>query len=86
MLLSMGVSSDFTPLYFVLVLSSFGNFSPTPGGSGTFEALMAAVLTFFLPHITFATALAVAIIFRLTTYWPGLAIGYLALNSLGNGG
>ncbi|MFB6191252.1 MAG: lysylphosphatidylglycerol synthase transmembrane domain-containing protein, partial [Candidatus Nanohaloarchaea archaeon] len=44
-LLSLGFDVDFTPLYFVLTLVSFGNFSPTPGGSGTFEALMAWLLT-----------------------------------------
>lgn len=84
-LLSMGITPDFTPLYFVLSLSSLGNFAPTPGGSGAFEALMAGIITFFLPGTSFATALVVAIIFRLTTYWPGLLIGYLSLNTLENG-
>lgn len=84
-LLALGVQVDFTPLYFVIALSAIGNFSPTPGGSGTFEALMAGLLTVFVP-ISFASALAAAIIFRLTTFWPGLVIGYISLNTLGNGG
>ncbi|MFB6190189.1 MAG: lysylphosphatidylglycerol synthase transmembrane domain-containing protein [Candidatus Nanohaloarchaea archaeon] len=84
-LLSLGMEVDFTPLYFVLTVVSLGNFSPTPGGSGTFEALMAWLLTVFVPGMTFASALVAAIIFRLTTYWPGLAIGYVSLNMLGNG-
>lgn len=84
-LLSVGHPTNFTPLYFVITLSAFGNFSPTPGGSGTFEAIMAGLLTVFVT-IDFATALVVSILFRLTTYWPGLIIGYLSLNSLENGG
>lgn len=84
-LLSVGHPTNFTPLYFVITLSAFGNFSPTPGGSGTFEAIMAGLLTVFI-SIDFATALVVAILFRLTTYWPGLIIGYLSLNSLESGG
>lgn len=83
-LLSVGVPTDFTPLYFVVALAGIGNFSPTPGGSGTFEALMAGLLTVFVP-IQFASALVVAIIFRLTTYWPGILIGYVTLNLLENG-
>ncbi|MFB6209445.1 MAG: lysylphosphatidylglycerol synthase transmembrane domain-containing protein [Candidatus Nanohaloarchaea archaeon] len=83
-LLSVGFSPDFTPLYFILALSSLGNFSPTPGGSGTYEALMAGLLSFFL-GINFATALVVAIIFRLTTFWPGLIVGYLFLNKIEKG-
>jgi len=85
LLLAVGVESDFTPLYFVLALSSLANFTPTPGGSGTFEAAMAGFLTFFVT-IDFASALTVAIIFRLTTYWPGLLIGYLSLNTLERNG
>jgi uncharacterized protein (TIRG00374 family) len=84
-LLSLGIQTDFTPLYFVLTLGSLGNFTPTPGGSGTFEALMAGLLTVFLPSVSFASALVAAILFRLTTYWPGLLIGYISLNTLGKG-
>lgn len=85
-LLALGVHAEITPLYFVLALSALGNFSPTPGGSGTFEALMAGLLSSFLPGLGFAQALLAAIIFRLTTYWPGLLLGYISLNTLGRGG
>lgn len=84
-LLSVGIDANIAPLYFVLALGSLGSFAPTPGGSGAFEAVMAGLLTVFVP-ITFASALVVAIIFRLTTFWPGLLIGYFALNALENGG
>lgn len=80
---SVGLQTDFTPLYFVIAISSLANFTPTPGGSGAFEATMAGVLTFFL-SINFEVAVVVAILFRLTTYWPGLLVGYLSLLSLEN--
>ncbi|MFB6245686.1 MAG: YbhN family protein [Candidatus Nanohaloarchaea archaeon] len=83
-LLSFGHSPDFTPLYFIIALSGLANFSPTPGGSGTFEAAMASLISVFLP-VSFATGLSVAIVFRLTTYWPGILLGYGSLNLLEGG-
>lgn len=82
---SMGSHPDFTPLYFVIALSGLSNFAPTPGGSGAYEATMAGILTFFF-SINFEVAVAVAIIFRLTTYWPGLIAGYLSFISFEAGG
>ncbi|MFB6242441.1 MAG: YbhN family protein [Candidatus Nanosalina sp.] len=83
-LLSVGVTSDFTPLYFVVTLAALANFAPTPGGSGAFEGAMAGLLTFFI-QIDFASALVVAILFRMTTYWPGLLLGYISFNTLEHG-
>lgn len=80
-LMSLGFSFDLTPLYFVITISSLANFSPTPGGSGTFEAAMAGLLTVFL-SMPFASAFIASVIFRFTTYWPGLLIGYIAFNGL----
>lgn len=86
-MLSFGVSTDFTPLYFIIAISSLANFAPTPGGSGAFEASMAAIMSSpLLLGIDFEVAVAAAIIFRLTTYWPGLLVGYLSLLSVENGG
>lgn len=86
-LASMGIESDFTPLYFILPMASLSNFSPTPGGSGAYEATLATILTVMplslFPEVTFATALAVGILFRLCTYWPGLIIGYFSLLGIG---
>ncbi len=84
-LLSLGVEPDIAPLYFVLSLSLLAIFAPTPGGSGAVEAAMAGLLNFFI-SMSFASAVAAAIIFRLTTYWPGLIVGYIAINTLENGG
>lgn len=82
---SMGYMPDITPLYFIVAFSGLANFSPTPGGSGTFEAAMAGLITVFIPQVSFATGVSAAIIYRLTTYWPGLVIGYFALNRLNRG-
>lgn len=81
LLLAVGLEADFTPLYFVLTISSLANFTPTPGGSGTFEAAMAGLLNFFT-GLPFPSAISVAVMFRLTTYWPGLFIGWIAMNTL----
>jgi uncharacterized protein (TIRG00374 family) len=79
---ALGYSPNFTPVYFVVVLAGLANFSPTPGGSGTYEAAMAGLVTIFFPGISFATGLTIGILFRVSTYWPGIVLGYLALNSL----
>lgn len=84
-MLSLGQSVEFTPLYFIIAIAGLANFAPTPGGSGAYEATMAGILTFFM-NIQFPVAITVAIIFRLTTYWPGLIIGYLSFLSVENGG
>jgi hypothetical protein len=44
---------------------------------------MAGLITVFFTDINFAVGLIIAILFRLTTYWPGILIGWIALNSLG---
>lgn len=82
---SLGFTPNFTPIYFVTILSGLAGFSPTPGGSGTFEAAMAFFTTVFFP-VSFATGLTAAILYRLSTYWPGLLLGYISLNTLQNGG
>ncbi|QGA80149.1 lysylphosphatidylglycerol synthase transmembrane domain-containing protein [Candidatus Nanohalobium constans] len=79
---ALGYNPDFTPVYFVVVISGLANWSPTPGGSGTYEAAMATLVTIFFPQINFATGLTIGILFRLSTYWPGLILGWFALNSL----
>lgn len=81
-MLALGIQSNFTPIYFIVPISALASFSPTPGGSGTYEAAMAGLITVFIPGTTFATGLTAAILFRLTTYWPGIPLGWLALNSL----
>ncbi|WP_414838012.1 lysylphosphatidylglycerol synthase transmembrane domain-containing protein [Candidatus Nanosalina sp. VS9-1] len=80
-LLSLSITPNFPAIYFTVMLSGVATFSPTPGGSGTFEAAFAGILMLFYP-LNFAIALTAAVLFRLTTYWPGLIIGYLAFIKL----
>ncbi|QGA80143.1 lysylphosphatidylglycerol synthase transmembrane domain-containing protein [Candidatus Nanohalobium constans] len=72
------------PLEIMLLipLISFASISPTPGGSGTYEAAMAASII-LLMDISFATALTVTILYRLCTYWQVLTIGYISTTTLG---
>lgn len=85
-MLAFGVQNPaFTSIYMVLILSELANYSPTPGGSGTFEGAMAGLITLFMT-VDFATALAVAIVYRTTNFWPSLIIGYISLNSLERSG
>ena len=81
---SISESVGLVPLYFVIAVSSLANFSPTPGGSGTFEGAMAGVLT-PLSGIGFAQALTVGILYRVSTYWSGLLIGYISILGLRRG-
>ena len=80
-LLSLGLEPLIPAIYFTVMLAGVATFSPTPGGSGTFEAAFAGILMLFYP-VNLATALTAAILFRLMTYWPALLIGYLAFVKL----
>ena len=79
--LSMGVEPRFVPIYFLVTLSTVATLSPTPGGSGTYEAAFSGLMTFFYT-VDLATALSAAVLFRLTTYWPGIVVGYLSMLTL----
>lgn len=81
MLMGQGIEPLIIPTYFTMILSSIATFSPTPGGSGTFETAFSGLLMLYYP-VGLDTALASAVLFRLTTYWPGILIGYFALLSL----
>lgn len=79
--LSMGIEPRFVPIYFMVTLSTVATLSPTPGGSGTYEAAFSGLMTFFY-SVDLATALSAAVLFRLTTYWPGIVVGYLSMLTL----
>jgi uncharacterized protein (TIRG00374 family) len=81
---ALDIEAGFVPLYFIVNLSVIATISPTPGGSGTYEAAFSALVTFFFP-VSLATALTAAVLFRLTTYWPGILVGYPSLLTLRNG-
>ena len=80
-MLSLNQTVEITPLYFIIAIAGLANFAPTPGGSGAYEATMTGILIFFL-GVDKEIAAAIAILFRLTTYWPGLIIGYLSFLSV----
>ncbi|MEK7594941.1 MAG: lysylphosphatidylglycerol synthase transmembrane domain-containing protein [Patescibacteria group bacterium] len=68
------------PFAVILLIFSFGvgagAVTPTPGGLGGFEAGLAA--GFVAYHVASPTALAVALLYRLISYWMPLVIGALA--------
>lgn len=80
-ILSLGAEANIAPLFFVVVLSGLANFTPTPGGAGAYEVAMSGLITFFI-GLPKSTAITAAILFRLTTYWVGIVIGYFCLVSL----
>ncbi|MFB6084173.1 MAG: YbhN family protein [Halorientalis sp.] len=82
--LSIGIEPDFVPLYLIVNLSVLATLSPTPGGSGTYEVAFSALVTLFFP-VGLATALTAAVLFRLTTYWPGIVVGYVSMLTLQGG-
>jgi uncharacterized protein (TIRG00374 family) len=79
--LSLGIQIDLFYIMLLIPLSALANFSITPGGAGTFEAVMAGIIVLFV-NIDFAVALTAAILYRLSTYWLGIVIGYAAMTSL----
>ena len=82
-LTSLNLSMHPLEIMLLIPLISFASISPTPGGSGTYEAAMAASIILLI-DIPFATALTVTILYRLCTYWQVLTIGYISTTTLGN--
>lgn len=80
----LGVEAGFGAIGLTVILSGLAHFSPTPGGTGTFEIAFAGLLVAFIPSIVFSDAVAAAVLFRLTSYWPGIPVGYLFLVHLKN--
>lgn len=75
--LALGVHVPFVALVLVFTFGvGAGAATPTPGGLGGFEAgLLAGFVTY---HVPTATALAVALLYRLISYWLPLAAGAVA--------
>jgi uncharacterized membrane protein YbhN (UPF0104 family) len=68
------------PLIIVVLIFSFGistgTVTPTPGGLGGFEAGLTA--GFVAYHVGSGSALAIALLFRLVSYWLMLIVGAVA--------
>lgn len=80
-MLSVGLEMNFFQVMLLIPLASVANFSPTPGGAGTFEAAMAGLIILFI-DISLATALTTAILYRIATYWVNIAVGYTSMSSI----
>jgi uncharacterized membrane protein YbhN (UPF0104 family) len=75
--LALGVHTGFIIMLVVFSLGIIiGSATPTPGGLGGFEASLVAGMVAY--HIDSATALAVALLYRLISYWLTLGVGALA--------
>lgn len=74
---ALGTSLAFLPALVVLTLGvAASTVTPTPGGLVGVEAALVAGLVAY--HIPSATALAIALLFRLITYWFALFLGCIA--------
>lgn len=80
-LMALGLEMNIFHVMLLIPLASVANFSPTPGGAGTFEAAMAGIIILFI-DVNLATALTAAILYRVSTYWLGIVIGYISMSSL----
>lgn len=75
--LAMGVHLPFAAVLLVFSLGiGTGTATPTPGGLGGFEAGLVAGLIAY--HVVGPAALAVALLYRLVSYWLPLPLGALA--------
>lgn len=63
-----------------LVANSAGSVVPTPGGIGPVEAALTAGLT--LAGVPAASALSAAVVFRLTTFWAPVPLGWLMFRAM----
>jgi uncharacterized protein (TIRG00374 family) len=84
-LLGLGIEPTIIGIIFTIIMSGVAVFFPTPGGSGTFEAAFTLLLRVFYPGIGLDVAVAAAVLFRLSTFWVGIPLGYLALINLRKG-
>jgi len=74
---------NINPFYIMLIIpiASTANFSPTPGGTGTFEAVMGKLAEIFI-GVSFEVGLAIGILHRLGTYWLHIVVGYIGISTL----
>lgn len=80
-MLSLNLEMNVFQVILLIPLASVANFSPTPGGAGTFEAAMAGLIILFV-DVSLASALTAAILYRVSTYWVNIIVGYIAMSSL----
>lgn len=70
------------PVYLLTVavpLARLGNYAPTPGGSGAYEAALIGTLTFFF-QIPVQGAVLTTVLYRSITYYTGIVAGYIGIS------
>ena len=75
--LTLGVHIDPLLVLFIVPASSLASFVPTPGGTGAVEAMLTGLLV-ALTGVSGGTAAAIAIIYRVASYWFVIAAGGIA--------
>lgn len=81
-MMSLNIDISFFHVMLLVPLASVANFSPTPGSAGTFEAAMAGLILLFV-NVPLAMAVTAAVLYRVSTFWVGILVGYIAMTSLG---
>lgn len=72
--LSVGVSMPISVTFFLVAISKLGFVVPTPGGIGGVEFTLASAMYLISP-VGFGTAMAIALLWRISTYWFTLSLG-----------
>lgn len=84
-LISLGVVINPLYLFLAFPIANISKSAPTSGGSGVYELVLASVLVALL-GIDFSTAVASAFIYRFSTYWVAIFIGYFSMSKLNRPG
>lgn len=74
--ISVGIQIPLGLILLLVPIAGVANISPTPGGSGTVEASLTAVMAAVI-SVNLATALASVLIFRAATHGTGVLLGYI---------
>lgn len=77
---SLGIDFYSLSIFFVVPLARVANYVPTPGGTGPYELALSGLLAYFFT-VSFSQAVLVALIYRFSTYYTGIVVGYFAINS-----
>lgn len=75
---TLGVPIDPLIVLFVVPASTLAGLVPSPGGLGGVETALTLLLVGLVPGIDLQTAFALAIVYRVASYWFALGVGGLA--------
>ncbi len=76
--LALDVAVDPIVVLFVVPASTLAGLVPTPGGLGSVEAALVVLLVALVPGLAGETALALALVYRVASYWFALLVGGVA--------